>query len=121
VSSLTGGATIPRRLFTGYRILALVVGVLLVVGSLASLAKYLLTEGTALQTLGADLTFVWLVHGWIYMVYVVVAFLLTRKAGWSVPQLLIMLLAGLIPVTIFFVEHQTTRRLRREHPELATA
>ena len=65
-----------RTLFTTYRVLAFVVGVLLLVGTCASLAKYLLTEGSDLQQLGEALTPVWLVHGWIYMVYVVVAFLL---------------------------------------------
>lgn len=113
--------TVPPRLFLTYRVLALIVGVLLVVGALGSLAKYLLTEGTTLQQFGADLAPVWLVHGWIYMVYVVVTFFLTRRAGWPIPQLLIMLVAGLIPVTIFFVEHRVAQRLRAEHPELISS
>lgn len=108
------------RLFGTYRVLALIVGVLLIIGSLASLAKYLLADGSSLQTLGADLTPIWVLHGWVYMVYVVVAFLLTRKAGWRIPELIVMLLAGLIPVTIFFVERRVARRLRDEHPALAT-
>ncbi len=116
---MTAAEPLPPALFHTYRALAYVVGVLLVIGSLASLAKYLLTEGSALQQLGADFTWVWLIHGWIYMVYVVVAFLLTRRAGWSIGQLVVLLVAGLIPVTIFFVEHRATQRLRAEHPELA--
>lgn len=115
---MTAAEPLSPALFRTYRALAYVVGVLLVVGSLASLAKYLLAEGSTLQQLGADFTWVWLVHGWIYMVYVVVTFLLTRKAGWSIGQLVVLLAAGLIPVTIFFVEHRATRRLRAEHPEL---
>ena len=113
--------TIPPRLFLAYRVLALVVGVLLVVGALGSLAKYLLADGSSLQQLGANLAFVWLLHGWIYMVYAVVAFVLTRKAGWSVTQLRGMLGGGLGPGKVFFVEHRVTQRLRAEHPELATA
>ena len=107
-----------RNLFTAYRGLALVVGVLLVAGTISSVLKYLLAEGSQLQVLGDDLTWIWLVHGWIYMVYVVVAFLLSRRAGWSLSFLALMLLAGLVPVLIFFVEHRVAARLRTEHPEL---
>jgi len=52
-------------------------------------------------------------------VYVVVAFLLSQKARWSIPQLLLMLVAGLIPGLIFWVEHRVAVRLREDHPELA--
>ncbi|WP_418061217.1 DUF3817 domain-containing protein [Pimelobacter simplex] len=107
------------KLFTAYRALALVVGVLLLVGTLGSLLKYLLEDGSTLQQLGDDLTPIWLVHGWIYIVYVVVAFLLSQKARWSIPQLLLMLIAGLIPGLIFWVEHRVAVRLREDHPELA--
>ena len=100
------------KLFPTYRVRALIVGVLLVVGSLGSLCKYLLTDGSALQELGEDLAFIWLIHGWIYMVYVVVAFLLARAARWSIQFTLLMLAAGLVPILIFFVEHQVAQRLR---------
>ena len=109
------------KLFAAYRVLALVVGVLLVVGTLGSLCKYLLTDGSALQRLGDDLTPIWLVHGWIYMVYVVVAFLLSQKLRWSIPQLGLVLVAGLIPGLIFWVEHRVVVRVREDHPELSRA
>lgn len=107
-----------KTLFNVYRVLALVVGVLLVVGTVGSIFKYLLEDGSSLQQLGDDLTPVWLVHGWIYMVYVVVAFVLTQKARWTLPQFLLMLVAGLIPGLIFWVERRVAERLRAEHPEL---
>ncbi|HWJ66262.1 MAG TPA: DUF3817 domain-containing protein [Nocardioides sp.] len=109
------------RLFNVYRVLALVVGVLLVVGTVGSVLKYLLEDGTALQQLGDDLTPIWLVHGWIYIVYVVVAFLLTQKARWTIPQLGLMLVAGLIPGLIFWVERRVAQRLREDNPELSRA
>ena len=108
-----------NKLFTVYRVLALVVGVLLVVGTVGSILKYLLEDGTALQQIGDDLTPVWLVHGWIYMIYVVVAFVLTQKARWTMAQFLLMLVAGLVPGLIFWVEHRVAAQLRAEHPELA--
>lgn len=108
-------------LFKTYRVLAFVVGVLLVVGAVASLLKYGLPDGGSLQQLGDDLTPVWLVHGWIYMVYVVVAFVLTQKAGWPLPRFLLMMVAGLVPGLIFWVERRVAHQLRDENPELASA
>lgn len=108
-----------RNLVTAYRILALVVGVLLVALTVGMVMKYLLTEGTELQHFGDQLTsVVALAHGWIYILYVVVAFLIARRAGWSLGFLVVLLLAGLVPVMIFFVEHRVITRLRAEQPEL---
>ena len=108
-----------RNLFTAYRVLAFVVGVLLAALAVGMVLKYLLTEGTELQVFGDELTaVVALIHGWVYIVYVVVAFLLSRRAGWSLQFLLLMLLAGLIPFLIFWVEHRVVARMRAEHVEL---
>ena len=106
------------KLFTAYRALALVVGVLLAFCTVVSLCKYLLTEGSTLQQLGAELTFMWAFHGWLFMVYVVVAFLFSRRAGWSVQFTVLALVAGLVPLLIFWVERRVTQRFRAEHPEL---
>ena len=48
----------------------------------------------------------------------IVAFILTQRAKWSIPQFLVMMISGLIPVTIFFVEHFAAKRLRAQYPEL---
>lgn len=108
------------RLFNAYRVLALLVGVLLLIGTLDAVLKYAFTEGSQLQQTGADYAWVWMLHGWVYIVYLVVAFVLTQKAGWSLPQFGLMLIAGLVPGLIFWVEHRVAVRLRAEHPELVT-
>lgn len=108
-----------RNFFTLYRVLALVVGVLLVVGTAGSVLKYGFPDGGGAQQFGDDLTPVWLVHGWIYMVYVVVAFVLTQRAGWALPRFLLMMVAGLVPGLIFWVERRVADQLRAENPELA--
>jgi len=111
-----------RNLFTAYRGLALVVGVLLAFGSLVAFPlKYFATEGSSLQEFGESASIVWLVHGWVFIAYVVVSFLLSRRAGWSLGFTVTVLAAGLIPLLIFWVERQVVRRLRSEHPELASA
>ena len=108
-----------KGLLTTYRVLAIVVGVLLAFCSLVALPlKYLLTEGSTLQQFGEDASIMWLFHGWIFMVYVVVAFLLARKAGWSVGFTIVALVAGLVPLLIFWVERRVVHKLKAENPDL---
>jgi integral membrane protein len=107
------------KLFQTYRVLAFVVGVLLAFCSFVALPlRYLTTEGSDLQQLGETLSIGWVAHGWAFMVYVVVAFLLARRAGWSIAFTLLMLVAGLVPLLIFWVEHRVNVKIRAEHPEL---
>ncbi len=106
-------------LFNAYRLLALVVGVLLAFCSLVALpTKYLLTEGSSLQRFGEDASIMWVVHGWVFMVYVVVAVLLARRARWTLGFTLLMLVAGLVPLIIFWVERVVVRKVREETPDL---
>ncbi len=108
-------------LFKTYRVLAYVVGVLLLIGTCGAVLKYGFPDGGSPQELGEDLTPVWVVHGWVFMIYVVIAFVLTQKAGWPLPRFLLMMVAGLIPGLIFWVERRVATQLRAEHPELAAA
>lgn len=111
-----------KNLFNAYRVLALVVGVLLAFCSLVALPlKYLAPEGGDLQQFGESASILWVAHGWVFMIYVVVAFLLARRARWSPGFTVVALAAGLIPLLIFWVEHRVTQRLRAEHPELVSA
>ena len=105
-----------RNLFTAYRWLALVVGVLLAFGSLVALPlKYLAAEGSSIQELGDTASIVWVIHGWVFMVYVVVAFLLARRSGWAWQFTGLVLVAGLVPLLIFWVERRVAERFRAEH------
>ena len=108
------------KLFTAYRYLAVIVGVLLTAMSLVALPlKYLATEGSTAQQLGENLSFGCVLHGWFYIAYVVVAFLIARRARWSVQFSVLVLLAGLVPLLIFWVERQVVQRLTAQFPELA--
>lgn len=102
------------RLFRSYRVLAYVVGVLLAFGSFVAVPlRYLTTEGSDLQQLGETFSLVWVVHGWIYIAYVVVAFLLARRERWSITFTLVMLAAGLVPLLIFWVERWVEQKVLR--------
>jgi integral membrane protein len=105
------------KLFPAYRVLAILVGVLLAFCSLVALPlRYLPAHGTALQRFGENASIMWVAHGWVFIVYVVVSFLLWRQTRWSLPFALLVLVAGLIPLVIFWVERVVTRRIREEHP-----
>ncbi|TQL66304.1 integral membrane protein [Nocardioides albertanoniae] len=110
-----------NKLFSTYKVLAYVVGVLLLVGTICSLLKYLLPEGSALQSFGDAMTPLWVAHGWIFIVYVIVAFLLTQKARWTVPEFLLMMIAGLVPGLIFWVERRVASRIAPKLAESAAS
>ena len=105
-------------LVRAYRILAYVVGVLLAFGTVVFLLDKLATDGSSLQQFGEDAGIVWLAHGWIYIVYLVVTFFLWRREGWSVPFVLLVVVAGLVPLLIFWVERQVMHKLRGEDSPL---
>lgn len=101
---------------TRYRFMATVVGILLIVLILVGMPlKYLLTEGTDPQRLGEWITtYLGLAHGWLYMVFLVTAFLLSRKAAWDLPFTAVTLICGTIPVLSFWAERRATARVRAE-------
>ena len=76
-------------------------------------------RASSLQQFGEQWSILWAAHGWVFIAYVVVSFLLWRQTRWSVPFALLVVISGLIPLVIFWVEHVVTRRIREEHPELA--
>ena len=100
------------KLFAAYRVLAILVGVFLLTASI-DWVLHRMNDSVP------DLWWLWMLHGWIYIVYLVVAFLLTHRLGWSLPEFALMLIAGLIPGLIFWVEHRAVERIRMENPELA--
>lgn len=112
-----------RNLFSAYRVLAIIVGILLTVLVFVAVPlKYFPDEGTSTQVFGEHLTsIVGVVHGWIYIAYVAVAFFLSRRVKWGPGFTVLVLLAGLVPILIFWVEHLVTQRIRRENPERAPA
>jgi integral membrane protein len=106
-----------KSVLTRYRVMAYVTGVLLVLLTLGVIAKYLLEMD------GADgfTRVVGIAHGWLYVVYLVVAFDLGSKAKWPVKKQLWVLLAGTIPTAAFFVERRISRELEATTAEGAPA
>jgi len=109
------------RLFNAYRVLATIVGVLLMILVFVAVPlKYLSADGSSNADLGETLTsVVGVTHGWMYIAYLGVSLVISRRARWPLGFTLLTMLAGLVPILIFWVEHRVVRRLRSEYPELA--
>jgi integral membrane protein len=86
-----------------YRVMAYVTGVVLIV---------LCFVGIPLQIAGypAVANDVGVLHGILYIIYLVCAWILARKLGLATKPTVIMLLAGTVPVMTFIVERWVTRR-----------
>lgn len=103
-----------NRTLTSYRVMATIVGVLLVVLILVGVPlKYLAGEGTDPQQVGEWITAnLGVAHGWLYMVFLVTAFLLARREAWEVPFTVVTLVCGTVPILSFWAEHRATKRVR---------
>ena len=106
-----------------YRVMANVVGVLLIVLVLVGVPlKYLTDEGTGPQQAGEWITsYLGVAHGWLYMIFLVMAFWLSRVARWPVVFTVTTLLCGTVPILSFWAEHRATARTRRQLAEAPDA
>lgn len=95
-----------RAALLRYRVMAWIVGVLLVVLMCIGLPlKYLLGEETVV-------TFTAIPHGWLYMVLLITAFDLGRRVRWPWRRLLIIAACGTVPFLSFVAERSATRDVR---------
>ncbi|BAL86273.1 hypothetical protein AMIS_10530 [Actinoplanes missouriensis 431] len=89
---------------TRYRTIAWIVGVFLIALVLIGMPlKYLADNDTVVAMIGP-------LHGFLYMVYLVLTFDLARRAKWPFGRMVIVMLAGTIPFFSFWAERQVTRR-----------
>ncbi|HET8681061.1 MAG TPA: DUF3817 domain-containing protein [Micromonosporaceae bacterium] len=89
-----------------FRVIAYVVGVLLLVLALVAMPlKYLADRPGLVEMVGP-------VHGFLYMAYLVLTFDLCRRAGWSLGRTALLLLAGTVPFASFAAERWATRLVR---------
>ena len=52
-------------------------------------------------------------HGWLYMVYLVTVLLLGTAVRWTPGRMVLVMLAGTIPLMSFVAERRVTRRIGR--------
>ena len=101
-------------LLTPYRVMATVVGVLLIVLCLIGLPlHYLSPHGSQAEAIGDGISqYLGVAHGWLYMVFLICAFLLSRRAQWHLGFTITTLLLGTVPVLSFWAERRATRDVR---------
>ncbi|WP_235735687.1 DUF3817 domain-containing protein [Nocardioides alcanivorans] len=119
--------------FTGYRVMATVVGILLVLITIGvPLANFdgtgmwhifsstpdVWAEGSTAKDIGEFLTGpLAFLHGWLYMIFFVFAFLLSRQQMWDLGFTVVVLICGTIPFASFWAEHRAVLRYRADEAE----
>jgi integral membrane protein len=89
-----------------YRILAYVVGVGLVVLVLIGVPlRYAAGYDGVVAVVGP-------LHGFLYMVYLVLVLDLARRCRWNPLRMILVMAAGTVPFLSFVAEHYTTRAVR---------
>lgn len=89
-----------------FRVIAYVVGVvLLLLVGVAMPMKYVGDDPSLVETIGPA-------HGFLYVVYLALAFDLARRAGWSLRRTVLLLLAGTVPFLSFVAERRATGWVR---------
>ncbi|MGY1707560.1 DUF3817 domain-containing protein [Geodermatophilus sp. SYSU D00697] len=99
------GQGVPAAL-TRYRVMAWVVGVLLIALILVAVPlKYLGGTDTPVAVIGT-------LHGWLYAIFFLTACDLALRAWWTLRGTVLVLLAGTIPIVSFVAERIATRKTR---------
>ena len=107
---LTAGSASLRPLtaaaLTRFRVVAYVVGVVLVLFVLVAMPLKYFFDSPGLVAVIAP------VHGFLYMVYLVVTFDLSMRARWPFGRMVLIMLAGTIPFLSFKAERWATAQVR---------
>jgi integral membrane protein len=90
-----------------YRIMAFATGVALALATVVAIVRY--SGADDLKPVNAVL---WIVHGWLYVVYLIVTAILGFRLRWPLPRYALVMLAGTIPTMSFVAEHYVTRAAR---------
>lgn len=97
---------------TRYRVIAWIVGTFLIVLVFVAMPLKYIGGHEEMSAIISP------VHGFCYMVYLVLTFDLARRVDWPIwPKTLLVMLAGTIPVLSFVVERRVTRELAAARPE----
>jgi integral membrane protein len=68
--------------------------------------KYIWDDPVVVETVGPA-------HGFLYMVYLLAAFDLGRRAEWPLSRMVLVMLAGTVPFVSFYAERIVTRWIRQ--------
>ena len=99
------GRNVPAAL-TRYRVMAWIVGILLIALILVAVPlKYLAGMAEPVTVLGT-------LHGWLYFIFFLTACDLALRASWTLRGTVLTLVAGTVPILSFVAERNATRKTR---------
>lgn len=98
-----------------FRVMAWVTGVVLASSCLLALRVWPWYVGESAAG------WLWTAHGYLYILYVVAAFLLALSSRWSIVKTLLVLAAGTVPLMSFVAERAVAADLRRAEARRAPA
>jgi len=105
--------TLPPRVagaLTRYRVMAYVVGVMLIVLVFVAVPLNYLADVPEVSAVVSP------IHGFLYIVYLLTAFDLALKARFTAKGTVLVLLAGVVPFVSFWAERRVTARVRAGQP-----
>jgi integral membrane protein len=99
------GRDVPAAL-TRYRVMAWIVGILLIALILVAVPlKYLAGMDEPVTLIGT-------LHGWLYFIFFLTACDLALRASWTLRGTVLTLVAGTVPILSFVAERNATRKTR---------
>ena len=98
--------------FTRYRIMAWVTGVVLATATIWLVVGRLFLDYGDADMRPALYGYLWIAHGWLYLLYLITGVDLAFRVRYSVGRTLLILIAGTIPFASFFAEAAVHKDLR---------
>ena len=95
-----------RKALTGYRVMAWATGIWLIALCYEMVMKYGFGDDS--------LSWIAVVHGWVYFVYLLFTANLAVKVRWPIAKTVGVLLAGTIPLVGIIVEHFQTENIKTQ-------
>ncbi|RIV36603.1 DUF3817 domain-containing protein [Micromonospora radicis] len=100
-----------RAALTRYRVIAWIVGVVLILLVVIGMPlKYGFGEPIVVETVGQA-------HGFLYMLYLVATFDLSRRANWPLKRMVLVMLAGTVPFLSFWAERRVSALVLAEQQQ----
>lgn len=94
-----------RAALTRYRVIAYIVGVMLLVLLFVAMPlKYFADNPAAMNVVGP-------MHGFLYVIYLLGTFDLARRVRWGLGRMVLVALAGTIPFLSFYAERKVSHEL----------
>ena len=94
-----------------YRVMAFIVGTALLALTAIVICQYGFGMKSAMQT---PEKVVAPVHGYLYLIYLITAADLARRARWHLGRIVVVVCSGFVPFLAFVIEHRITVQMKAE-------